>query len=328
MPAPDPKRRLRLLSGIAALCTLLVLALTTLSAALRLDKAGLGCADWPACYGAALRATPSGIAAPVRSDGAAIVGARIAHRFAAVAALALIVAMLVVALGGTPPLRAEAAIAAGLLVLALALAVLGRFSAEARVPAVTLGNLLGGLAMLASSTRLAVAARRNGTGAASRDDPSGTGRRDGPLAMRRAARWLLVLVFVQAALGALASASYSGLSCATLVDCWRGAAAIDASTLDPWREPVVAPAGGAAEPGALIQLLHRAGAGLVAVGAIAFAVVAWRRGRKSTAAALAGLVALEAGLGAAMVSRDLPMALALMHNVGAALLVVLLARSA
>jgi cytochrome c oxidase assembly protein subunit 15 len=313
----DLARRLQLLRCFATACTLLVLAVTSLSAYLRLDKAGLGCTDWPVCYGAALRAAQAGTASAPADDRPAIAAARGAHRLAAVGALALVVAMGVLCVGRAPRLRAEGLQCAGLLLLTIALAVLGRISADVRAPAVTLGNLLGGLAMLALCARLGVAG----------SPPAHAGRSAGGTGLRTRAALLLALVFAQAALGALASASFAGLGCTSLADCVQGAAAVDAATLNPWREPRIAPGGGAAEPGALVQLLHRAGAAAVALGAAAFAVLAWRRGRPATAAAAAGLVAVEIGLGLAQVGAGLPIGLALLHNVVAALLVVLLARS-
>lgn len=329
MVAPDPTRRLALLRRIAALCTLLLLAVTSLSAFLRLEKAGLGCADWPACYGASLRAQQAGAATPPRVDDEAVVAARIAHRFAAVAVLAAIVAMLVLALGSTPMLRTEAALAAVLLLLAIGLAVLGRYSAEVRVPAVTIGNLLGGLAMLALAARLSTAgaaapgasAGPSGPDAASAARPvDPPDRRPGGL--RAGAAALLGLVLVQAAIGGLASASYSGLACGTYADCWRAAGAFDAEALNPWREPRI----GATGPGAAVQLLHRSAAAGVALGAAALALAAWRRGRRSAALRLAVLVAAELALGLVLVHGALPLGPALLHNVVAALLVVLLAR--
>jgi cytochrome c oxidase assembly protein subunit 15 len=313
----DLARRLQLLRRFATACTLLVLAVTSLSAYLRLDKAGLGCTDWPACYGAALRAAQAGTAPAPADDRPVIAAARGAHRLAAVGALALVVAMGVLCVGRAPRLPAEGLQCAGLLLLTIALAVLGRISADVRAPAVTLGNLLGGLAMLALCARLGVAG----------SPPAHARRSAGGNGLRTGAALLLALVFAQAALGTLASASFAGLGCTGLADCVQGAAVVDAATLNPWREPRIAPGGGAAEPGALVQLLHRAGAAAVALGAAAFAVLAWRRRRPATAAAAAGLVAVEIGLGLAQVGAGLPIGLALLHNVVAALLVVLLARS-
>ena len=37
--------------ALATVSLLFVLALVSVSAYLRLDNSGIGCADWPACYG-------------------------------------------------------------------------------------------------------------------------------------------------------------------------------------------------------------------------------------------------------------------------------------
>jgi cytochrome c oxidase assembly protein subunit 15 len=307
----DTARRLQLLRRIAAACALLVLAVTSLSAFLRLDKAGLGCQPWPACYGATLRAQQAGTAAPAREEPTAVGHARAAHRLTAVAALLLVVAMLVLCFGRAPWLGRQGALCAALLALTLGLAVLGRYSAELRVPAVAIGNLLGGFAMLALCARLSRAG----------DDAPAGGR-----ALRAAAMLLLALVLAQAALGALLSASYAGTACGPLADCLRAAGGIDTATLDPWREPRIAAAGGAPEPGALAQLLHRGGAMVVTVGTALLALSAWRSRRRILAGALIACVFAQLALGLSLVGGALPLTHALLHNVLAALLVALLAR--
>jgi heme A synthase len=50
--------RLRTIRATALLLTVLSLMVVLLSAYLRLDGAGLGCADWPACYGRLLASEP------------------------------------------------------------------------------------------------------------------------------------------------------------------------------------------------------------------------------------------------------------------------------
>ena len=76
---PPTLTRLR---RIALAALLLILAVTTLSAYMRLANAGLGCADWPACYGAQLRTPDAAIAA---SDTSVAI-ARVLHRLAAMVA--------------------------------------------------------------------------------------------------------------------------------------------------------------------------------------------------------------------------------------------------
>ena len=47
VPVNPPARPLMQLRRLALLCAVMVLAVTSLSAYIRLSKAGLGCAPWP-----------------------------------------------------------------------------------------------------------------------------------------------------------------------------------------------------------------------------------------------------------------------------------------
>lgn len=294
-------RAVRRLSRMAWLCAALVLAITLLSAWLRLAKSGLGCADWPGCYGELWRATAGTVPAAVEAS-KTVLAVRLAHRVLAVAALVLIVIMLATA---WPPRRhgGRAAFeAAALLGVTLALALLGALGAQSLLPAVALGNLLGGFAMLALSLRLA----------SGRPIDAGTGARV----------WLWAafgLVLLETALGGLASASGSLLACDGLSDCWAEAQDGPAwSALNPWHAPAL---GG----GAGVQWAHRLGSWLVLLLA---APLAWRlrpHDRRGAAAVLACLL-LQAALGPLMASAGYPMALVLAHNVLAAFTLALLAR--
>ncbi len=302
---PNPDLRPALLRGLAWACLLLVLVVASLSASLRLGRAGLGCADWPRCYGRALAAAEPGAAT---TPAAAPTPARLAHRAAALGTLATVLALLVLALYRRPRYGRAAALAGALLALTLLLAVLGRWSAGARVPAIALGNLLGGLLMIALASRLTLAART-------------------PAAP--ASGWTIALVLallLQAALGGLVSTTFAGLACTDLAGCWRAAAQIGWGTLDPWRVPQVVAAGGAAEPGALAQLLHRAGAIVVFVAVLAGAARALRRGRPGGAALLVALLALAVAVGGRLGDAGLPPGLAMLHHLVAALLVAAAAR--
>ena len=307
-------QRLQLLRRLAGLCAVMVLAVTSLSAYLRLDKAGFGCADWPQCYGQSLRQLQQGVAVSAEVQ-TATAAARLAHRVVAVIALLLVLLMVAVCFSGGPVLRAEGAMALALLVLALALAVLGRWSSMARVPAVTLGNLLGGFAMLALCARLAVAGL-------ALDEPVR------PLKLRG---WVLValcMLVAQLALGGLVSASFAGLSCGTWADCMQAARTIGWDTgwdtLNPWREPVLAALPPVNPDGALAHALHRGLAVAVVLVLLPLAVVAWRQGRRRSAAALMVILVAQVAVGSAMVLGSLPLVLALLHNLlGAGLLTAL-----
>lgn len=292
------------LRRLAWLCAALVLAVTSLSAYLRLAKAGLGCADWPACYAQAQR-DPQAAATLEPADD--VVAARLAHRIAALLVLGLIVVMLGVRPRAGVAGRADRAITIGLLVLALFLALLGRWSMAARVPAVTLGNLLGGFAMFALSVRLAL--------------PQAL---PVPRALHRCAVAAAGLLALQLALGGLVSGSFAGLSCGAWPDCVRAAAGADWTSLAPWREPQLSAQAPFNADGALPQLLHRGFALIVAAIVFATSLLAWRHGRRRSAGLACVLLLAQLAIGLAMVHAGLPLALALLHNVGAALLLATL----
>ena len=148
------QRRHAWLRRLALVAAALVLAITSLSAFIRLSNAGLGCSEWPQCYGSRLRAVQQN-REPAVADSDAVTVARLAHRLVAVLALLAITTMVIVCFGNRPWLLREGALALAMLTLAIGLAVLGRWTAGARMPAVAIGNLLGGLLMLALSWRLA-----------------------------------------------------------------------------------------------------------------------------------------------------------------------------
>lgn len=303
-------RRYRLLRRLAWLCAALVLAVTSLSAFIRQSKAGLGCADWPACYGQELRRLQQGTPASDEAQ-TATAAARLVHRIAASTALLLVIVMVLICFGSRPLLVHEGLLSLVLLALALFLAVLGVWSSAPRVPAVAMGNLLGGFFMFALCVRLAL--RR---GAAL----------PGPARVWAVAA--AVLLALQVALGGLVSASLAGLSCTGWSDCglretwqssgWAG--------LDPWREPVLGAAPALNPAGAFASSLHRHAGLLLAVLLLPLASWAWRGGHRRGAALLLALLAAQALAGVALSSLGLPLAVALLHNLlAAALLAALLA---
>ena len=310
-PPPSAATALR---RIALGCALLVLAIAVVSAFLRLSKVGLGCEPWPACYGQELRALQRGEAL----DDAAVQGvavARLAHRLLASTALVLVIILAMVALGRGPVQRGEVTQALGLLAVALFLAGLGWFTAGSRLPAVALGNLLGGFAMLALSWRLA-----------------------SPVALaaavpRAGAGWAtaaLVMTVVQVALGGLLSASHSTFSCSSVGQCMHQAS-LDGwrwQLLDPWREPLFEAATRLPinPQGALVNLLHRAWGLVVVLTVLPAAWFARRHGEGRAATALLLLLGLQLALGTWLAGSGATVPAALAHNLLAALMVATLAR--
>ena len=289
---------------MACATLLLLLAVTALSAYLRHSAAGLGCAAWPLCFGQG----ESAAAGAVVLGGQALTVARAAHRVTATLALLLIIALLVLSLA-RPRLAREGALSLGLLVLALLLALLGVFTPGSRLPAVAIGNLVGGFLMLAIAARLVAPPEQRG--------------------LRASALAAALLLLAQIALGALTSAAFAGLACTDLRECVEQARAggWNWAALNPWREPVLSIATPNPE-GALAQLLHRLGSFVVTPLLAWLGICAWRGGRRVEAAALLFLLASQVLLGLVVGSTRLPLIPVLAHNLGTALMLALVLRLA
>ncbi|MGV3494086.1 MAG: COX15/CtaA family protein [Ramlibacter sp.] len=194
-------RRMSLLRKLAWATLVLVLAITSLSALIRLSRAGLGCEPWPQCH--VQRAGVAGEILEAR-DASLVTAARLAHRVAASAALVLLVALLMLALARQPALWPQGRLVLALLALALLLAGLGRVGGVSRAPVVVLGNLLGGLAMVAVAWRLVLATQPQHAGVP---------------ALRGWTWGAIALLAAQLALGALVSANQWASQCGAVFAC-------------------------------------------------------------------------------------------------------------
>jgi cytochrome c oxidase assembly protein subunit 15 len=303
-----PARIRRLFGRLATASLVLTFMVIIASAFLRHTQAGLGCADWPACYGRV--AADAQAVAP--SLGVHL--ARLLHRLAASSALLLIVALLWLG-KGVAGFRRERAFAVLSLAIALGLAALGLFTPGAQTLAVPLGNLLGGFLMLAVLAALA--------------GHCGSNRHDAPLPAPTAPRVLvpalLAAVLVEALLGGLIGTQFALQACPALDRCAAAGDAFAGIPLNPFRQPVivashvVAPAGAAG-----IHLLHRAAGVGIALGALWLAF-ALRRSDPRSASLLAALALAAPLLGATAILLIPALAVTVLHNAAAAALIATLA---
>ena len=309
------QERIVFLRRAAILCGVLVLVITSLSAFIRLSAAGLGCDDWPRCYGQALREAQRSLpASAVESRAGAT--ARLVHRVVAVAVLLLVLAMVSTCLATTPRLPAQGVAALALLALALFLAVLGIWTAGARVPAVAMGNLLGGFAMLAICARMTVS-----TKPLKQPHPAVSAR-------TTLARVAIAVLACQITLGALVSAGYAGLSCPNLMSCDFAGTTDLLASLNPLREPWFDATTPVNPAGAPAHVVHRIGAFVTLVVLATLGVAAIRSGRHTDGLLLLALLAVQVTLGVLLVVLALPLPLALAHNVVAALMLAVVLRLA
>ncbi|MBI2383075.1 MAG: COX15/CtaA family protein [Gammaproteobacteria bacterium] len=326
-------RRLNL--AALALCFVVVV----LGAYVRLSHAGLGCPDWPGCYGRiVVPEAPHEVAAaqalyPQRPLEAPKAWKEMIHRYLA----STIVAMAVVS-----AVRRERDLPRRLPWVLVALVVfqgiLGMWTVTWQLkPLAVSGHLLGGLSTLSLLLWMWLAGRA--PAAAGADDPrterrawmqlqsAAAGRRR-PAGLRPLAAAALLLLAGQIFLGGWTSSNYAALACPDLPTChgrWLPETdAAEAFTL--WRGLGVNYEFGVLDNRArvTIHFFHRLGAVLVAAAVLGLAVYlrrtphghAWRR----LGGVLLGALGLQLALGVSIVLLQLPLALAAAHNAGAALL--------
>jgi cytochrome c oxidase assembly protein subunit 15 len=181
------------------------------------------------------------------------------------------------------------------------LATLGRATPGALVPAVAIGNVLGGMLMACLLWWLALG--------------SPPARPIAPGWVRALSWAALLLTLGQIGLGVLTSASFSGLACPALPLCTADGfpGSWSYAELNPWT----------ADTGrASAHMAHRLMA-LAATVAVALLAVSRHTGKRARLALLA-LLALQALVGVSMIALALPLTLAVVHNLLAALLLLAL----
>ena len=346
------------LKALTLLTLFLTFDLVLFGAFTRLTDSGLGCPDWPGCYGLAnpfqaheaIRAAqdlmPDG---PVTLFKAWV---EMTHRYLAMGIGVLILAMMAHAWrqwrqwrkSGRPELSPWLPTA-----LFLFVCLQGAFGAwtvtQKLQPLIVTIHLLLGMGLLALLTWLggrqdhAVAPAPRGSASVARRVAShaakpaaGLGQaaaRQAMAAMRVLAAGAALLLLVQIALGGWVSTNYATLACSDFPLC-DGQLVPDMDfghgfTL--WRALGKTAAGHYLPFSALtaIHWVHRSFA-LVVLAGIGY--TAWRAGRhaslRPTARAIALVLLLQAGSGIATIFLNYPLAIAVLHNGGAALLVVLL----
>jgi heme a synthase len=317
---------------------LLGFCVVVLGAYVRLSAAGLGCPDWPGCYG---HITPAGAEQsaaaqstyPNRPLELGKAWREMIHRYAA-GTLALII----VAIAGLAVATRQARIvglgyAFGLLGIVAFQAVLGMLTVTLLLkPLIVTLHLLFGLTTLALLWWLFLTLPKQSWG-----HGSVTARPTiaaSPAAGAQGARALVVLALcllgLQIALGGWTSSNYAAVACPDFPTCqnawWPQTDYRNGFVL--WRGLGINFEGGVLDNPArvAIHLTHRLGALVATLALLTAAIVSLGRSKQPAvrAAACAVLVALalQVSIGIAMVLRGFPLWLATAHNAGAALLLL------
>jgi heme a synthase len=313
-------RRLCLLAALIALCVVV------LGAWVRLSHAGLGCPDWPGCYGHltvgeavddAARANAAFPGRPLEADKA---WKEMIHRYLASGLGLLILAIAALAWSNRRDPAQPMRLPGFLVVLVVFQGLLGMWTVTLLLkPAVVAAHLAGGLTTMALLWWLALPADRVPRHAAENG-------------LRLAAVLGLAVLVVQILLGGWVSTNYAALACPDFPTCqrsfWPQMDFADAFVL--WRGLGIDYEGGVLDHPArvAIHFVHRIGA---VVTALVLGVLAWRairRGRsgavRTCGTVLALLVVVQWTVGPLMVMKALPLGLATAHNAVAALLVLTL----
>jgi len=314
----EPQARL---AALTALTLFLTFDLIAFGAFTRLTDSGLGCPDWPGCYGSA---TPIGAREHIAAAQAAMPSGPVTwskawiemiHRYLAMAVGALILVMAVFSWVERRRLPHSPWWATATLGWVIVQGLFGKYTVTLKLyPAVVTLHLLGGLFLLALLA--AQYQHFRGRGIVLRRP------------VRRLAMLALAVLAVQVALGGWVSTNYAVLACSGFPAC-NG----------QWWPPMEFAEGfsvlrhlGYTAEGALlsveslvgIHFVHRVFALVVVAVLAGLAWRLWRAGQAGFAGGLAALLAAQLISGLSNVVLGWPLVAALAHTAGAAALVLLL----
>jgi cytochrome c oxidase assembly protein subunit 15 len=309
---------------LALLGTLLAFCVVVLGAWVRLSNAGLGCPDWPGCYGhltvgqAVENAGAANAAYPQRPLEADKALKEMVHRYFATALGLVILALAVLAYRNRRDRMQPVRLPAALVMLVVFQGLLGMWTVTLLLkPLIVSAHLVGGLTTMSLLWWLAL-------------NPTHTTRPATERGLRKLAVFALVVLALQILLGGWVSTNYSAFACPDFPTCqksfWPDMDFKDAFVL--WRGLGIDYEGGVLDHPArvAIHVMHRLGA-IVAALALGFTAVRAVRTARSQDVRMAGMAVAvmlmtQLILGPTMVLKSFPLSLATAHNAVAALLLL------
>jgi heme a synthase len=314
---------MRAFNKLILVAAILTLCVVVLGAYVRLSDAGLGCPDWPGCYGtltvpqsesALQHAQTAYPDSPVEHQKA---WKEMIHRYFAGTLGLLVLAIFVMAWRKRKEIKVSPWLPTFLVALIAFQAALGMWTVTLLLkPAVVTAHLIGGMSTLAILTWIA---HRHWGLVSERYIQSDS--------LRFFVRGALIILFLQIFLGGWTSTNYAALACTDFPTC-HGAWLPEmdfASAFHMVRELGVDASGNNLQLAAYtaIQWTHRLGA------LVTFIYLAWLSicllkvpQLKKTTHIMLGILLLQIALGVANLLLHLPLVLAVGHNMGAALLLI------
>ncbi|HEY7377550.1 MAG TPA: COX15/CtaA family protein [Steroidobacteraceae bacterium] len=316
--------RLRVFRTLTTTALVLCFVVVILGAYVRLNAAGLGCPDWPTCYGhltaggALENSATISAAHPARPLDYGKAVREMVHRYAAGTLGLLIVAMAAIAILNRSEPRQPLRLPLILLAVVVLQGALGMLTVTWLLkPLIVTLHLLGGMTTLALLWWMTL-------------QPEHRELHRDELALRRLAIAALSVLGLQIALGGWTSSNYAAVACPDFPMCqgsfWPHADFKNALVL--WRGLGIDYEGGVLDHPArvAIHLAHRIGALITTVMLVFTAVLCMARGRsarvRNAGLGVALMLALQLTIGIAMVLKAFPLPLATAHNAGAALLLL------
>lgn len=299
----------------------LTFVVVVFGAYVRLTDAGLGCPDWPGCYGHLT--VPQSEAAqqkamqnfPDKQIETGKAWREMVHRYLA-GTLGLLIAYIAFASWRNRHLGIPVKVPVILVMLVTFQAMLGMWTVTLLLkPVIVTLHLLGGMTILAILVWLAI----KHYSAPPKPERS-------PISRRWAIAGLVIL-FTQIALGGWVSSNYAGLACAEFPLCdSRWIPEVDFKHgFQIFRELGVTQAGAPLSHEALnaIHWIHRVGALVTFLYLLVLGLMVMKeRNMRMYGGLLLVFLTVQVGIGIANILQSLPLTLAVAHNAGAALLVI------